>query len=156
MLKLRLQYFGHLMRRTDSLVKNLMLGKLQIGRRRERQKMRWLDGITYLMDMSWVNSGSWWWTGKPDVLQSMGSQRVKHDWVTELNWTELDQFLTFPDLHSSKAHSFCWMKRQISVLGNMAEYFTGSFCLKTNVVDKADLNTHIFGGGGFPVRKGNL
>ena len=52
MLNLRLQYFGHLMRRTDSLVKNLMLGKLQIGRRRERQKMRWLDGITYLMDMS--------------------------------------------------------------------------------------------------------
>ena len=51
-LKLKLQYFGHLMRRTDSLVKNLMLGKLQIGRRRERQKMRWLDGITDFMDMS--------------------------------------------------------------------------------------------------------
>ena len=51
MLKLKLQYFGHLMRRTDSLEKTLMLGKME-GRRRERQRMRWLDGITDLMDMS--------------------------------------------------------------------------------------------------------
>ena len=51
-LKLKLQYFGHLMRRTDSLEKTLMLGKIEGGRRRGRQRMRWLDGITYLMDMS--------------------------------------------------------------------------------------------------------
>ena len=52
MLKLKLQYFGHLMRRTDSLEKTLMLGKIEGGRRRGRQRMRWLDGITYWMDMS--------------------------------------------------------------------------------------------------------
>ena len=52
MLKLKLQYFGHLMRRTDSLEKILMLGKIEGWRRRGRQRMRWLDGITYLMDMS--------------------------------------------------------------------------------------------------------
>ena len=52
MLKLKLQYFGHLMRRTDSLEKTLMLGKIEGGRRRGRQRMRWLDGITYSMDMS--------------------------------------------------------------------------------------------------------
>ena len=52
MLKLKLQYFGHLMRRTDSFEKTLMLGKIEGGRRRGRQRMRWLDGITYSMDMS--------------------------------------------------------------------------------------------------------
>ena len=59
MLKLKLQYFGHLMQRTDSLGKTLMLGKIEGGRRRGRQRMRWLDGITDLMDMS-LSSGSWW------------------------------------------------------------------------------------------------
>ena len=55
MLKLKLQYFGHLMRRSDSLGKTLMLGKIEGGRRRERQRMRWLDGIMYWMDMSLSN-----------------------------------------------------------------------------------------------------
>ena len=59
MLKLKLQYFAHLMRRTDSLEKTLMLGKIEGGRRRGRQSMGWLDGITDSMDMSLVNSGSW-------------------------------------------------------------------------------------------------
>ena len=189
MLKLKLQYFGHLMRRTDSLEKPLMPGKIEGRRRRGWQRMRWLDGITDSMDMSlgrlrelvmdreawhaawcswgrkeldttgrlnwsglnwtdtefpwftgrtdlklklqslatwceeltylkspwcrerlraggegddrgwdggmasptqwtwvWVGSGSWWQTGKPGVLQSMGLQRVGHNWVTEQNW----------------------------------------------------------------------
>ena len=55
-------------------------------RRRGRQRMRLLDGITDLMDMVWVDSGSWWWTGRPGMLRFMGSQRVGHDWATELNW----------------------------------------------------------------------
>ena len=59
MLKLKLQYFCHIMRRVVSLEKTLMLGGIEGRRRRERQRMRWLDGITDLMDMSWVNSGSW-------------------------------------------------------------------------------------------------
>ena len=55
MLKLKLQYFGHLMQRTDSFEKTLMLGRIEDGRRRGRQRMRWLDGITDLMDMSLNN-----------------------------------------------------------------------------------------------------
>ena len=87
MLKLKLQYFGHLMQRVDSLEKTLMLGGIGGRRRRGRHRMRWLDGITDSMDMFWVDSGSWWWTGRPGVLQFMGLQRVGHDWATELNWT---------------------------------------------------------------------
>ena len=83
MLKLKLQYFGHLMRRTDSLEKTLMLGKIEGERRRERQRMRWLDVITW-WTWVWVSSRSWWWTGKPGMLQFMGSQRVRHDWATEV------------------------------------------------------------------------
>ena len=88
MLKLKLQYFGHLMRRADSLEKTLMLGKIEGGRRKGWQRMRWLDDIADSMDVDWVDSGSWWWTGRPGMLRFMGSQRVGHDWATELNWTE--------------------------------------------------------------------
>ena len=91
-LMLKLQYFGcevlqHLMRRTDSLGKTLMLRKIE-GRRRGWQRMRWLDGTTDLMDMSLSKLGCWWWTGRPGLLWSMGSQRVGHNWATEWNWTE--------------------------------------------------------------------
>ena len=86
MLKLKLQSFGHLMQRTDSQEKTLMLGNIGGRRRRGRQRMRWLDGITDAMDMNSVNSCSSWWTEKPGVLQSVGLQRVRHDWATELNW----------------------------------------------------------------------
>ena len=87
-MKLKLQYFGHLIRRTDPLEKTLMLGKIEGRRRRGRQRIRWLDGITDLMNtsLSKLWERSWWWTGKPGVLQSVGLQRVGHDWVTELNW----------------------------------------------------------------------
>ena len=62
--------FGHLLQRADSLEKSLMLGKIEGRRRRGQQRMRWLE----------------WWTGRPGMLQSMGSQRIRHDWETELNW----------------------------------------------------------------------
>ena len=86
MVKLELQYFGHLMWRTDSFEKPLMLGKIEGGRRRGWQSMRWWIASLTRWTWVWVNSGSWWWTGRPGVLKSMGSQRVGHDWVTELNW----------------------------------------------------------------------
>ena len=89
LLKLKLQHFGHLIQRADSFEKILMLGKTEGRRRRGQQRMRWLDGITDSMDMSWVNSERWWWTGSPGVLQSMESQRVGACWATELNWMNI-------------------------------------------------------------------
>ena len=71
MLKLKLHYFVHLMWRVDSLEKTLMLGGIG-GRRRGRQRMRWLDGITDSWTWVWVNSRSWWWTRRPGVLRFMG------------------------------------------------------------------------------------
>ena len=87
MLKLKLQYFGHLLQRTDSFEKTLMLGKIEGGRRRGWWRMRWLDGITDSMHMSL--SRRWELAMGNGMLESMGLQRVGHDWVNELNRTDL-------------------------------------------------------------------
>ena len=86
MLKQKLQYFGHLMQRTDSSEKTLMWGKTE-GRRRKTTEDE-MVGWHHQLDWTWVwvSSRSWWWTGKPGTLQSMVSQRVGHNWV---NWTDL-------------------------------------------------------------------
>ena len=84
MLKLKLQYFAHLMGRSDSLEKTLMLGKIEGGRRGGNR--RWDGWMASPPQWTWIwlSSRSWWWTGKPVMLQSMGLQRVRHD--EQLNW----------------------------------------------------------------------
>ena len=77
MLKLKLQYFGHLMGRADPFEKTHL----------KRRWDGWMASLTW-WTWVWVNSRSWWWTGRPAVLQSVGSQRVGHNWATELNWSE--------------------------------------------------------------------
>ena len=84
MLKLKLQYSGPLMWRADSLEKTLILGKIEGRRRRANRGWDgWMASPTQWTKV-WVTSGSWWWTGRPGVLQSMGLHRVGHDWATEL------------------------------------------------------------------------
>ena len=87
MLKLKLQYFDYLTLRTDFLEKTLMLGRLKAG---EGDDRGWDGRITSptWRTFVWPSSGSWWWTEKPDMLQSPGLQRVRHDWAIELNWPE--------------------------------------------------------------------
>ena len=87
MLKLKLHYFGHLIRIADSFEKTLMLGKIEGRRRRGWQRMRCWVASPIQWTWVWVDSGSWWCTGRPGVLRFMGSQIVRHDWAIELNWT---------------------------------------------------------------------
>ena len=123
MLKLKLQYFGPLMWRTDSLEKTLMLGKIEDRRRKggDRGWDGWMASLTR-WTWVWVSSGSWWWTERPGVLQSMGSQRAGHDWATELNYyptsyrdtnpifkKNLDCFSTKISLFKKKIILFIWL-----------------------------------------------
>ena len=89
MLKLKLQYFGHLMQRADSLEKTWYWERLKAGGEWDHRGWDgWMASPTQ-WTWVWVDSGSWWGTGRPGVLWFMGSQRVGHDWATELNWAEL-------------------------------------------------------------------
>ena len=81
MLKLKLQYFGHVMWRVDSFEKTLMLGGTGGRRRRGRQRMRWLDGITDSLDMSLGKLRDWWWTGRPGVARVAKSGTWLSDWT---------------------------------------------------------------------------
>ena len=105
MLKVKLLSFGQLMWRTDSFEKTLMLGKIE--GRGEGDNREWDGWIALPTQWTWiwVNSGSWWWIGKRGVLQSMGSQRVEHDWVTELNWMQVMETLKSLSPHNLTTNS---------------------------------------------------
>ena len=126
MLKLKLQCFGHLMQTTDSLEKTLMLGKIE-----EEKGMTeddgWMASLTQ-WTWVWVGSRSWWWTGRPGVLQSMGSQRVGHNWATELNpisWNCVSRSQPIP-LHTTEP----WGLMGCQLYSDI--YLQGSFwCLGT-------------------------
>ena len=86
MLKLKLQYFGHLMRRVDHWKRLWCWEGLGAGGEGDNRGWDgWMASPTWWRWV-WVNSGSWWWTGRPGMLQFMGLQRVGHTWATELNW----------------------------------------------------------------------
>ena len=96
-LKLKLQYFGQLIQRTDSFAKTLILEKIEGGGEGDDRGWNcWMASLTQ-WTWVWIGSGSWWWTGTPGILQSMGSQMVRHCWVTELNnCCYLPELMFFP------------------------------------------------------------
>ena len=138
MLKLKLQYFGHLMRRVDSLEKTLMLGG--IGGRGEGDDRGWDGWMASQTRWTWVwvNSRSWRWRGRPGVLRFMGSQRVGHDWATDLIWSEqghrMRNFLWNPELNVTillffkfnKNHRWCrlseWEMKERKQSGQVTWY----------------------------------
>ena len=89
MLKLKLQSFGHLMRRADLLKRPWCRERLNAGGDRDDRGWDGQMASPTQWTWVWVNSGSWWWTGRPGGLQSMWLLRVRHDWMTELNWSDL-------------------------------------------------------------------
>ena len=110
------------MQRVDSVEKTLMLGKSEGRTRRGWQRMRCLDGITASMDMGLGKLQELVMIGRPDVLRSMGSQRVGHDWATDLNWTEL-----MWDLPRWGIDCVSWNGRQILYLWATREALGGRF-----------------------------
>ena len=149
MLKLKLQYFGHLMWRVDALEKTLMLGGIAGGG--EWDNRGWDDWMASPTQWTWVwvNSGSWWWTGRPGVMRLMGSQRVGHDWATELKWTDMNirvhasfqiKMFVFPDIYVG-----------MELLDCMVVLFSGfkGICIQFSIV-AAPIYILTHSVGGFP------
>ena len=109
--------------------KTLMLGKIEGGRRRGRQRMRWFDGIANSWTWVWVNSGSWRWTWRPGLLQFMGLQRVEHNWATEL--TELNWAANTFSLTS------CWLSQALFHQAGYLAWGSQPWCLLAVGKDQA-------------------
>ena len=126
MLKLKLQNFGHLMWRTDSFERTLMLGKIEGGRRGDdRGWDGWMASPTQ-WTWVWVNSCSWWWTGRPGMLQSMRSQRVRHDWVIELNgWNTIGMLKVHEPLFLSKSANLSSLLPSADVTNHLTSLLDG-------------------------------
>ena len=133
MLKVKLQYFGHLMERADSLEKTPVLGQIE-GRRRRRQRMRWLDGIINKWIWIWANSGRWWRTGKPGMLWSRGrkesdtTEKQQQELTVQL-WERIsierrDEFKTFSELDVSDVEEWKWWRdREREKTSKIVQFF---------------------------------
>ena len=144
-------YFGHLMQGTDSLEKTLMLGKIEGGKRRGWQRMR--EASPTQWKWVWVDSRSWWWTERPGMLWSMGSQRVGHDWATELYWTEwyTCEYINLGKYMFFKARCLVFQKVSCTVFPGTANlqlgvppYFTPIYCTTTQLLHVSTISLNIF------------
>ena len=148
MLKLKLQYFGHLMWRVDWLEGALMLEGIGGRRRRGRQdEDAWMASLIW-WTWVWVNIWSWWWTGRSGVLQFMGSQRVGHDWATELNWicflkkpffSKHSEIITFCHHRSFPASGSFQMSQLFTSGGQSIEVSASASVLPMNIQDWSSL-----------------
>ena len=135
MLKLKFQYFGYLMWRTDSLEKAWCWEMLKAGRKGDdRGWDGWMASLTQ-WTWVWVSSGSWWWIGRPGMLQYMESQRDRYDWATELNWWEqMPWSLFFECLVLISFFTLLFPFHQESSLSSLTLYFFFAICYKGGVI----------------------
>ena len=127
MLKLKLQYFGHLMQRTNSFEKTRCWERLRAGEEDDRGWDGWMASLNQ-WTWVWASSGSWWWTGKPDELHPTGWQRARHEWGTELNWMCRNSYKIKITMRKTKRLMIISLERteetsdNISTLGKNKQY----------------------------------